>query len=94
MVLFDAVDELIGGMISGGQAVATAKHLLLQAVRLPSCLVEAVVEVIGDVGARFQPRLVFDRIQVELTDRNSVDTAFGVDVDLLSVSRLGTLSWN
>ena len=83
MVLLDAVDELIAGEAVGSsrvEAVATAKHLLLEAVSLPSGFIEAVIEKVRDGGAGFEPGLFFDRVQVELADWNSIDAAFSVNI--------------
>ena len=62
-------------------ATISAKQLLFQAISLPSRLGKTVVEVIGNIGARFCPRLFVQIVDVELIRGDAVDISLGVDVN-------------
>lgn len=77
-------------------AALVQSHLLLAlAVRSPRVLVEAVVEIVGDVGARLAPRFLVQRIDAELVRRHAADRAHTlelVDAELARrLLRLGRL---
>lgn len=76
------------GVQDEAHAGLAAHPLLPLAVGPPGVLVEAVVEVIGDVRARLSPGLVLQLVEVELVRGNAVDGPDGLELVDAELARL------
>ena len=73
------------GAVISGRRIPAAQHLVLETIRLPSGLVEAVVEVVRDVGARLGPRLLAQTVHVELVHGHAPDVPLSIHVHAFTV---------